>query len=112
MSARSCFDQLARYPDAIAGFPDAPLENISDPQIPSHLLDIDSSALERETGVPSDDEKLVVSGKGGNDFFHHSICKVFLFRIAAHVLERQHGDGRFVGEREHARLAHSRCATR
>jgi hypothetical protein len=32
MSAGSGIDQLARYPDAITGFPDAPLENISDPK--------------------------------------------------------------------------------
>ena len=100
MRAGGRIDQLTRYPDAIAGFPNAPLKNIPDPQIPSHLLDIDSSALERETGVPSDHEKLFVSRKGGDDFFDHSIGEVFLLRIASHVLERQHRDGRFVGERE------------
>jgi hypothetical protein len=100
MSAGSCIDQLARDPDAISGFPDAPLENIPDPQILSHLLDIDSSALERETGVESDYEKLFVSRKGGSDFFDHSIGEVFLLRITAHVLEWQHRDGRFVRERE------------
>jgi hypothetical protein len=31
MCARSRIDQLARYPNAIAGFPDASLKNISDP---------------------------------------------------------------------------------
>jgi hypothetical protein len=31
MSVGSCIDQLTRYPNAITGFPDTSLENISDP---------------------------------------------------------------------------------
>src|SRR5258708_12311938 len=51
-----------------------------------------SEIVERETGIPSDYEKLLVSRKSGNDFFDHSICKVFLLRITAHVLERKNSD--------------------
>src|SRR5258706_15988887 len=100
MRTRSSIDQLARYSDTIAGFPHAPFENVPDPQISRHLLDVDRFSLERETGVPSDNEKLLVSGKSRYNFFDHSVRKVFLLRITAHVLEWQHGNGRLVGERE------------
>jgi hypothetical protein len=100
MRTRSSVDQLAGYPDAIAGFANASFENIPDPQISSHLLDIDSSTLERETRVPSDYEKLFVSRKGGNDLLNHPIRKILLLRITAHILERKDSDRRLVGERE------------
>ena len=35
-----------------------------------------------------------------NDFFDHAVGEVLLLGIAAHVLERQHGDRRFVGQWE------------
>ena len=47
-----------------------------------------------------------------DDFFDHSVCKVFLLGIAAHVLERQHRDGRFVGERQSLRALDRRLCRR
>ena len=99
MRSRGGIDQLARYSDAIAGFPNASFENVPNPQISRHLFDVDGFTFEREAGVAGDDEKLLVSGKGGYDFFDHSVGEVFLLRITAHVLEWQNGDGRLVGER-------------
>src|SRR5262249_33721855 len=86
MGARSCINQLACYPYAIAGSSHAPFENITDPQISGHLLDVDRFALEGEGGVPRDDEELRIAGESRNDLFDDSIRKVLLLRISAHVL--------------------------
>src|SRR5262249_15291346 len=91
-------NQLACYPDAIAGFSDAPLEDVSDSQFPSYLLDIDGLPLERETRISGDHKELLVAGKGRNDLLDHSVCKVFLLRIAAHVLEWKDSNGWPVGQ--------------
>src|SRR5215470_3177624 len=69
-------------------------------QIPSHLLNIYSSALEDETRVPRDHEELFVSRESRNDLLDHSVGKVFLLQIAAHILEWQDGYGGFVRERK------------
>src|SRR5262245_40358067 len=100
MRARSRINQLPRYPDAVTCFPTAPLKHIPDAQIPSHLLDVDSFALECEAGVSGDDEKLLVSREGRNDFFHHPVREVILLGIAAHILKWQDGDGWLVGQRK------------
>jgi hypothetical protein len=54
-----------------------------------------------------DDEQRLEMRQRRDDVLHYPVGKVFLFRIAAHVLKREHGDGRLVGGREDLRLAHS-----
>jgi hypothetical protein len=55
--------ELSGDANAIAGLADTALQHVTDTEFAPDLLDIDSSALEREAGVPSDNEKLVVSGR-------------------------------------------------
>jgi len=96
MRTRSSFDQLARYADAIPGFAYAPFQNVSDAQLSGHLLDINSLALKRETGVSGNHEELLISRERRDDFFDHPIGKVILILVTRHVLKRQDGDGRLV----------------
>src|SRR5258708_5117619 len=100
MRTRSSIDQLASYADAVAGFAYASFQNVADAQISGHLLDVDRFSLEREAGVSCDDKKLLVTRERRDDFLHHPVREVFLLRVTAHILERQHGDVRLVGKRE------------
>src|SRR5262249_9560146 len=68
----------------------------------SDFLDIDGLAFEREARISSDYEQPLEARERGDDFFYHAVREVFLFGVAAHVLERQHGDGRLVGQRRRA----------
>ena len=43
----------------------------------------------------------------GDDVLADAVAEVFLLRVAAHVLERQHGNGRLVGKRQ-ASAGHGR----
>ena len=40
----------------------------------------------------------------GDDLLDHAVGEIFLLRVAAHVLERQHRDRRLVGERQRRRV--------
>jgi hypothetical protein len=74
------------------------------------LLDIDGLAFVGKGGVSRDDEKRFGSRQSGNNVLDHAVGKIFLFRIDAHVVERQHRDGGLVGERERLRrLARQVC---
>src|ERR1700733_10073705 len=47
-------------------------------------------------------------GQCSDDVFHHAISEILLLGVAAHVVERQHGDGGFVRKGKRVRLPHSR----
>src|ERR1700754_262205 len=98
MRACNRIDQLpydANFPRCLAH---GPLKDIMDAKPASDLLDIDGFAFEREARIASDHEQPFEPRKRGDDLLHHSIREVFLIGIAAHVLERQHGDGWLVGK--------------
>src|SRR5437762_1884172 len=88
-----------RQPDRLG----IPFQHVADAQLSSDLLDIDSLALVGEARIARDDEKRFKARECGDDVFYHPIREVFLLGIAAHVLERKHCDGRFVGQRERYR---------
>src|SRR6476469_7290889 len=69
-------------------------KDITDAKHASDLLDIDGFAFERKARIASDDEQRFEPQKRGDNFLNHSVREVFLLVIAAHVLERQHGDRR------------------
>ena len=48
--------------------------------------------------IASDYEQRFETRERGDDLLNHSVREVFLFGVAAHVLERQHGDGGLVWE--------------
>src|ERR1700674_1709986 len=68
----------------------------------SDLFDIDGFTFERKARIASDYEQPFEARERRDDFLHHTVRKILLLRIAAHVLERQHRDGGFVGQRRWA----------
>ena len=100
MRACNRIDQLpcdANFPRRL---PHRPLEDIAHAEPSPDFLDIDRSALEGEARIARDHEQRLEARQRGDDVFDDTVGKVFLLGIATHVLERQNGDGGFVGERE------------
>src|SRR5258708_11457520 len=91
-------DQLAGNTNAATRFPDASFEHIAHAEFATDLLDVDRLALVGEARIAGDHEQRLEPRQRGDDIFHHAIGEVFLLRIAAHVLEWQHGDRGLVGK--------------
>ena len=90
------FDQLGRYSDAVAGAPHAALQNIAHTQFATNPAYIDRLALVLEAGVAGDDEELREPRQFGDDVFDDAVDQIFLLRVRAHIVERQHGNRWFV----------------
>ena len=100
MGTRRGVDELSGDPHATTRLADAAFEHIAHAKLASNLLDVDGLALVGEARIAGDNEKRVEPRKRGDDVLDHAVGEIFLLRVAAHVLERQHGDGGLVGERE------------
>ena len=100
MCAGGCFDQLPADAETTGGLAHAALEHIADTELAADLLDVDGTAFVGEARIARDHEQRSKVRERGDDVVHHAIRKVFLLGIAAHVLKRQYGNGRLVGERE------------
>src|SRR4051812_42258337 len=86
--------------ETVARLPYTAFEYVANPQLPPNQTDIDGFSLVREGGVSSDYEQAAVTRQGRDNVLDQPIDKIFLLGIAAHVLERQHGDRRLVGNRQ------------
>src|SRR5262249_16297396 len=64
------------------------------------LLYVNGATLVDEAGVSGDDKKRLAARQHRDDVLGDAIGKVFLFRVAGHILEGKHGDRRFVGKGE------------
>ena len=95
MSAGERIDQLRRHPDAVSRLSHAALEHIADAEIARDLGNEHRLVLVGEGRVASDHVQLGQFRQVGDDVFGDSVGKIFLLGVAAHVLERQHGDRRF-----------------
>jgi hypothetical protein len=81
-------DQLlcdANFPRRLAH---RPLKDIADAKPTADFLDIDGSALESETRIASDHEQRFKPRKPYGDLLNHSVRKILLRGIAAHVGQR------------------------
>ena len=94
VATASAVDQLGVDPDPRARLADAPLEDVADPEFGGDLGQIGRLALVGETGVAPDHEQTADLAEVGDDIFADPVGEIFLFGIAAHVVERQHGDRR------------------
>src|SRR4029079_10803001 len=79
-----------------------PFKDIAHAQLASDLLHVHRLALVGKAGIASDNEEPFKPRQRRSNLLNHSIGEVFLLGIAAHVLERQHGDGGLVGARKGA----------
>jgi hypothetical protein len=88
-------NELARDPHARASFPHASFQDKSYPELLSYLLDLYRFALVSERRVAGDHEEARHIRQVGNNILRNTITEVFLFRVAAHVVERQDRNRRF-----------------
>src|SRR5438477_7324794 len=98
MRACNRIDQLpcdANFPRRLTH---GPLKDITDAKPASDLLDIDGFAFERKARIAGDHEQPFEPRERGDDLLDHAVRKIFLLGVAAHILERQHGDGGLVRE--------------
>src|SRR5215813_6079663 len=84
-----------------SGFSHASFQHIADTEFSTHLPYVDGVPPVSEAGATNDEQGLEPR-QCGNDFFGHAIGEILLLGVAAHVLEREHGDRRLVGQRRWA----------
>jgi len=71
----------------------------NDPSLiePPDLLHIDRLAFVGKARIAGDHEQPADARERSDDLLDHAVGEILLLRVAAHVLERQHRDGRLVG---------------
>ena len=100
MRAGEGVDQLRGDAHPAAALPDRAFEHIPHAELAPDLLHIDRSTLVGEARIAGDDEEPADARERGDDLLDHAVGEIFLLRVAAHVLERQHRDRRLVGQRQ------------
>ena len=85
-------NQLADDADFSRRLAHTAFKHVADAEFAPDLLDIDGLAFVGKGGVSRDDEQRFGPRQPGNDVLDHAVGEIFLLRIAAHVLERQHRD--------------------
>src|SRR5262249_17491504 len=63
---------------------------------PTCLLEVYGLTLVGEARISRDDEEPADPRQRGDDLLDHTVCKIFLLRVAAHIGKRQHRDRRLV----------------
>ena len=80
------------------GAPHAAFEHVADAELPGDLPHVDGAALVDEGGIAGDHREGLEAAERGDDVLDDAVGEIFLLGIAAHVLERQHGERRLVGQ--------------
>ena len=96
-------DELAGNAHAIARLAYTAFQHVSHAEFASDLPDVGRLALVGKTRIAGDHEQRLEARQAGDDVFDHAVDEVLLLGVAAHVLERQHGDGWLVGQRQRCR---------
>src|SRR5579872_6507360 len=86
-------DQLRVDTYALAYSPDAAFDDKADVQLPTDLLDVYCCIPVLERSQTGPHRKKTPTRQFGNDVFRNSVAEILLFRVAAHIAERQHADG-------------------
>jgi hypothetical protein len=73
---------------------------VAHPELLCGVAHVDRAPLEREAGIASDHSQTSQLRQRRKNVVDQAVAKIFLLRIAAHVLERQHRDRGLVGQRE------------
>ena len=92
MVAGRAVDQLRGDAHAGARLAHAAFEDVSDAELARRVLDVDLLALETERRVARDDRQRRNLRQIGDDVLADPVAEIFLLRISAHILERQHAD--------------------
>src|SRR5437868_1200133 len=92
MAAIAGIDELSGNPNTATGFADTSFQYETDSKFPTYLLDLYRFAFVGERGVAGDDKQARDLREVGDDVLGNAITEIFLFRIATHIVERQHGN--------------------
>jgi hypothetical protein len=103
VTSRSRVDEPGRNPDPIDGAADTALEDVAHAQVSAGLPGIGTVRVRRTRAV-SDDENGPYARQPRNDVVDNALGEVTLIGIAAHIPERQHGNGRVCRQRKCQRL--------
>src|SRR5215472_389797 len=106
MCPRRRIDQLRGDAHPLSAFAHRAFEHIAHTKLAANPLRIRGLAFVGEGRIPRYHKQPADLRERGDDLLDHSVGKVFLFRIATHVLERQHRDRGFVGQRQCRGLGH------
>jgi hypothetical protein len=85
-------DELRCNAQTLAALSHAALKHIPDAELAADLLDVDGSPPIGEYRIAGGDEKPADPAQYRNDLLDHAVGEELEFRIARHVLERQHRD--------------------
>src|SRR5439155_3617182 len=85
-------DELGRNPDAIAELAHAPLKNGRHSQFAPYLARVNATSFVAEDRAARGDFEFADLREAGNDLLGHSIAKVLILWIGAHIVEREDGD--------------------
>src|SRR5260370_7930619 len=91
-------NQLSGYPDPITGTSDAALQYVPNTEFAANLPQVSCLSLVNKTGVARDHEQRRNIGQSGDDVFGNAVRKISLFRITAHIVERQNSDRGLLGK--------------
>ncbi len=97
MSAAARIDQLRGDSHPVPHLAHAALKHVADAKGLGHVRHGDRCLLVDERRVAGDHVQLGQPREVRNDVLADAIGEILLFGIAAHVVERKHGDGGFVG---------------
>ena len=89
-------DQLTGHANPVGDLADAAFQHVANTEVRRHRAHIDGLALVGEAAIAGNHEQLVEVRQLGDDVLGDAVGEVLLVGIAAHVLERQYGDGGFV----------------
>ena len=92
--------ELRRNPHPVAVAAHAALDHVADAEFLGDLLHVNGLAFVGERRVPRDHVEPAQLRQRGGDVLAHAVGEIFLFGVAAHVDEREHGDGGPVGQRQ------------
>ena len=94
MRARIRVDQLSHDAQLIARPPRTPLDDVAGAQHGADAADVGRLIPQGEGRIARDDHQLAIAGEVGDDVLGEAVGEIGLRRIAAHIVERQNGDGR------------------
>jgi hypothetical protein len=93
-------DQLRGDPDAVSSLANAPLQNVTDPEVASDVAHVSRLPLPLEARIAGDDEESAKARQLSGDVLGEAIDKIFLLRISAQIGEGEDRDSRPIRERQ------------
>src|SRR5262249_36447613 len=102
MVAARRVDELRGDAHAVAGFADAAFEHVAHAEIAADFAHVERLALVAERRIAGDDEQPMRLGQRRDDVLSNAVGKEILLDVAAHILEREHRNRRFIWQRQAA----------